>query len=75
MVALERERAALDAEASAMQQAATQARGYGDAIEYARTRAQLLAAAQAEGRAITPELSAEKLRHGGLERRTGGEET
>jgi len=59
VAALERERAALEAEAAAMQRAATQAQGYGDAIEYARTRAQLLAAAQSEGRAITPELTAE----------------
>jgi hypothetical protein len=59
VAALERERAALEAEASAMRQASTQATGYGDAVEYARVKAELLAAAQAEGRAITPELTAE----------------
>ncbi|SFI84044.1 phage tail tape measure protein [Celeribacter neptunius] len=59
VAALERQRLAYVAEAQAAQQAATQAQGYGDAVEYARVRAQLLAAAQAEGRAITPELSAE----------------
>ncbi|WP_417278399.1 phage tail tape measure protein [Celeribacter sp.] len=59
VAALERQRMAYEAQASTMQKAATQAQSYGDAVEYARVRAQLLAAAQAEGRAITPELSAE----------------
>lgn len=59
VAALERQRLAYVAEAQAAQQAANAGQGYGDAVEYARVKAQLLAAAQAEGRAITPELSAE----------------
>ncbi len=56
---LQREKAALEAEAVALVAAATSGKSYADAIEFARKRAELLAAAQREGRAITPELSAE----------------
>ena len=56
---LQREKAALDAEAIALLAAADAGKTYGDAIEFARTRAELLAAAQEEGRAITPELTAQ----------------
>ncbi len=59
VASLERERVAMEAQAATMQTAATEAQGYGDAVEYARVRAELLAAAQMEGRAITPELTAE----------------
>ncbi|TYB85530.1 phage tail tape measure protein [Oceaniovalibus sp. ACAM 378] len=56
---LQRETAALNAEAVAL--VATSASGlkYADAIEYARTRAELLSAAQRDGKQITPELTAE----------------
>ncbi|WP_127109933.1 hypothetical protein [Pararhodobacter zhoushanensis] len=50
---------ALLAEAASLAQVAASGIQYADAIEYARERARLLTAAQAEGRAITPELTAE----------------
>lgn len=50
---------ALQIEAAALVEAATGQKGYGDAIEYARRRADLLVAAQRAGRQITPELRAE----------------
>lgn len=57
--ALNREKAALDAEAVALIAAAAAGERYSEAIEVARKRAELLAAAQRDGRVITPELSAE----------------
>ncbi|ETD84052.1 hypothetical protein ACTTAF_12130 [Rhodobacter capsulatus] len=56
---LEREKAALDAEAAALVTAAAAGRAYAEAVDFARKRAELLTAAQREGKAITPELSAE----------------
>lgn len=50
---------ALNEEAGAFIEAAVSGRRYGDAVEYAKTRAELLAKAQAEGKKITPELAAE----------------
>ena len=57
--ALTREKAALDAEAVALIAAAKAGESYAEAIEVARKRAELLAAAQRDGKAITPELTAE----------------
>lgn len=54
---LRSEKAALDAEAVALVAAAASGKKYGEAIEYARKRAELLAAAQRSGKAITPELT------------------
>ncbi len=51
--------AALEAEAISIIAAADSGREYGDALEYARKRAELMNAAQRDGRAITPELTAE----------------
>lgn len=51
--------AELEAEAIVLAAVATGNRQLGDAMEYARKRAELLAAAKREGRAITPELTAE----------------
>jgi len=51
--------AALEAEAAALVAVATSGKSYGDAVEYARKRAELLVAAQEAGREITPELRAE----------------
>jgi hypothetical protein len=56
---LQREQAALEAEAVALLAAAAAGRDYADAIAFAHERAKLLTAAQREGRAVTPELSAE----------------
>lgn len=56
---LEREKAALDAEAAALVTAAAAGRDYAEAVDFARKRAELLTAAQREGKAITPELSAQ----------------
>ncbi|SEB41041.1 hypothetical protein [Rhodobacter sp. 24-YEA-8] len=56
---LNRERAALEAEAVALIAAKEAGTEYGDALEYARTRAELLNAAQQAGKQITPELTAE----------------
>ncbi|MFC0200576.1 phage tail tape measure protein [Paracoccus rhizosphaerae] len=53
------EQAALDAEAVALIAAAAAGRDYGDAIDYARARAELLMAAQREGKTVTPALQAE----------------
>lgn len=50
---------ALQAEAASIVAAAESGQQYGDALEYARTRAELLHAAQQAGKAITPELAAE----------------
>jgi hypothetical protein len=57
--ALQRKKAALDAEAVALVAVAASGLKYADAIEYARTRAELLNAAQRDGKQITPELTAE----------------
>lgn len=51
--------AALEAEALVMAAVATSGRDYGDALEFARKKAELLHAAQQEGKQITPELEAE----------------
>lgn len=50
---------ALEAEAASLIVVAQSGEDYGDALEYARTRAELLHAAQVAGKAITPELTAE----------------
>lgn len=50
---------ALNAEAAALVAVARSGQQYGDMIEYARTKAELLNAAQREGKEITPELRAE----------------
>ncbi|TNH41273.1 hypothetical protein [Paracoccus haeundaensis] len=50
---------ALEAEAASLIVVAESGTDYGDALEYARTRAELLHAAQEAGKAITPELTAE----------------
>lgn len=49
----------LEAEAVALTAVANTGREYGDAVEYARHRAELLYAAQSEGRTITTELMGE----------------
>ncbi|MFD1341451.1 hypothetical protein [Litorisediminicola beolgyonensis] len=49
----------LEMEAAALVAAAESGREYGDAIEYAKTRAKLLFEAQQEGKDLTPELTAE----------------
>ncbi|MGP9804484.1 hypothetical protein [Paracoccus sp. NSM] len=51
--------AALEAEAASLVAAATSGREYADALEFARKRAELLHAAQRDGRDLTPELRAE----------------
>lgn len=51
--------AALEAEAASLVLVATSGEDYGDALEYARKRAELLHAAQKAGKTITPELAAE----------------
>lgn len=51
--------AALEAEAFALVAAAASGRDYGDAVEYARARANLLHQAQEAGLEITPKLSGE----------------
>lgn len=50
---------ALNAEAASLALVAASGREYGDAIEYARRRAELMVEAQRAGREITPELQAE----------------
>lgn len=56
---LHREKAALDAQAVALVAASKAGVKYADAIQLAYTRAELLTAAQADGKQITPELTAE----------------
>jgi hypothetical protein len=56
---LNQERLALEAEAASLIVATQAGLEYADALEFARTRADLLVAAQRDGRAITPELTAE----------------
>ncbi|MFN4129052.1 MAG: tape measure protein [Paracoccaceae bacterium] len=51
--------AALEAEAAALTAVAASGIEYGDALEFARKKAELMAAAQKAGKAITPELEAE----------------
>jgi hypothetical protein len=53
------ETAALRLEAQALAEVTGARMGQGDAIEYARTRAELLAAAQRAGQQMTPELTAQ----------------
>lgn len=53
------ETAALEAQAVALLAVAGSGADYGDALEYARKRAELLVEAQKAGKAITPELRAE----------------
>lgn len=50
---------ALNMEAAALVSAAESGARYGDAVEYARQRAELMLAAQRDGREITPALQAE----------------
>jgi len=57
--AIREETAALEAEAVALLAVAESGRDYGDAVEYARKRAELMRAAQLSGKEITPELTAE----------------
>lgn len=57
--AIREETKALEAEAASLLLAAGSGYEYTDAIEYARRRADLLYAAQKDGREITPELTAE----------------
>lgn len=59
MESLRQEQAGLEAEAVALVAAAQAGMEYADAIEYARTRAELLNAAQQDGREITPDLLAQ----------------
>lgn len=56
---LQREKAALDAQAVALVAASQAGMAYSDAIEFARVKADLLNAAQRDGKQITPELTAE----------------
>lgn len=56
---LNRERQALEAEAAALIAVAASGEDYGNALDYARTRAELLLTAQRAGKQITPELTAE----------------
>lgn len=51
--------AALEAEAAALIAVAASGKEYGNALDYARARAELLHAAQMDGKEITPELEAE----------------
>ncbi|VDS09301.1 hypothetical protein PARHAE_02499 [Paracoccus haematequi] len=51
--------AALEAEAAVLVAVAASGKEYGDAMEFARTKAELLHAAQQAGKQITPELEAE----------------
>ncbi|WP_103172879.1 hypothetical protein [Paracoccus sp. SY] len=51
--------AALEAEAAVLIAVAASGKEYGDAMEFARTKAELLHAAQQAGKQITPELEAE----------------
>ncbi|WP_313349939.1 tape measure protein [Paracoccus sp. (in: a-proteobacteria)] len=51
--------AAMEAEAASLLLVAASGEDYGDALEYARKRAELLHAAQKAGKQITPELAAE----------------
>ena len=59
VASLQAEKAALDAEAVALIAAAAGGQKYADALEFARTKAELLAAAQRSGKAVTPELTAQ----------------
>ncbi|WP_108260500.1 phage tail tape measure protein [Mangrovicoccus ximenensis] len=56
---LRQEQAMLEAEAAALLASAAAGRSYADAIEFARTRAELLTAAQRDGQQVTPELIAQ----------------
>lgn len=56
---LQRETRALEAEAAALAATAVAGRRYGNTLEFARTKAELLVAAQEAGRAMTPELVSE----------------
>jgi hypothetical protein len=56
---LNREVAALEAEALALTGAASAGKDYGDVLEFAKKKAQLLTVAQREGKTVTPELVAE----------------
>lgn len=57
--AIQERTAALDAEAKVLVAVAASGKDYGDALEFARTKAELLTAAQKAGKQITPELEAE----------------
>jgi hypothetical protein len=56
---IERETAALQTETTAYLEAAAAGQQFGDMVEYARTKAELMTAAQEAGKEITPELTAE----------------
>ncbi|MBB06337.1 MAG: hypothetical protein CML03_12640, partial [Pseudooceanicola sp.] len=57
--ALREKTVALEAEAAALAAVALGGKKYADAVDFARKKAELLVAAQQDGREITPELSAE----------------
>lgn len=59
IAAIREQTEALHLEAAALIAAAVAGEDYGDAIEYARRRAELMQAAQRDGREITPQLQAE----------------
>lgn len=59
IASIKEETAALQAEAVAFAYVASSGVRYADAVEYARKRAELLAAAQKQGKEVTPELMAE----------------
>ena len=50
---------ALEAEATALAAVTSAGQQYGDVLEYARKRAELLVAAQRDGKVVTPEVAAE----------------
>lgn len=56
---LQRETRALEAEAAALAATAVAGQRYGNSLEFARTKAELLVAAQEAGKSLTPELVAE----------------
>ncbi|MCL4069000.1 hypothetical protein M3484_20800 [Pseudomonas sp. GX19020] len=59
IASIKAETAALQAEAVAFAYVASSGVRYADAVEYARKRAELLAAAQKQGKEVTPELMAQ----------------
>ena len=56
---IQAETRALEAEAAALIATAAAGKGYGNALQYAKTRAELLTQAQQAGKAVTPELIAQ----------------
>ncbi|MDB5659556.1 MAG: hypothetical protein JWS10_2171 [Cypionkella sp.] len=59
LASIQQETAALEREAVVMLAVAAGGKDYGDALEFARQKAELLTAAQAAGKTITPELVAQ----------------